>query len=53
MDDAENAENFADGGRPERETSRRFRTRDDVGVRLDPNLTLDELRERARFGGRR
>ena len=53
MDDAENAENFADGGRPERETSERFRTRDDVGVRLDPNLTLDELRERARFGGRR
>ena len=53
MDDAENAENFADGGRPERETSERFRTGDDVGVRLDPNLTLDELRERARFGGRR
>ena len=46
-------ENSADGGRPERETSERFRTRDDVGVRLDPNLTLDELRERARFGGRR
>ena len=33
MDDAENAENFADGGRPERGDERAFRTRDDVGVR--------------------
>ena len=47
LDDAENA--FAGGG----ETSQRFRPEDEGAVRLDPNLTLDELRERARFGGGR
>ena len=49
LDDAENA-----GGAGGGETSERFRAEDDVvAVRLDPNLTLDELRERARFGGGR